>query len=61
MPEQVRRVRADGRFSGFILYETSDFIRFDAQGGASNIWPALETLKVAQALSFGESNSHPGQ
>jgi hypothetical protein len=45
VPEQVRRVRADGRFSGFILYETSDFIRFDAQGGASNIWPALETLK----------------
>ena len=44
VPEQVKRVRADGRFSGFILYETYDFIRFGAQGRCSNIWPVLETL-----------------
>jgi hypothetical protein len=50
VPEQVKRVRADGRFSGFILYETANFLRFDAQGGCSNIWPVLETLGPLLAL-----------
>lgn len=44
VPGQVQRVREDGRFSGFILYETSNFMRFDLEGGCSNVWPALETL-----------------
>jgi hypothetical protein len=42
---QVRQVRADGRFNGFILYETSDFLRFDTEGGCSNTWPALKMLQ----------------
>ena len=43
--EQLKRVRADGRFSGFILYETSTFLHFDAQGGCTNTWLVLETLR----------------
>ena len=43
--EQLKRVRADGRFSGFILYETATFLHFDAQGGCTNTWPVLETLR----------------
>ena len=43
--EQVQRVREDGRFSGFILYETSNFMRFDKEGRCSNAWPSLEALK----------------
>ena len=43
--EQLKRVRADGRFSGFILYETSTFLHFDAEGGCTNTWPVLETLR----------------
>jgi hypothetical protein len=35
LPEEVKRVRADGRFSGFILYETYDFIRFGREGECS--------------------------
>jgi hypothetical protein len=42
---QVRQVRADGRFNGFILYETSDFLRFDTGGGCSNTWPGLKALR----------------
>jgi len=43
---QLNLVRKDGRFSGFILYETSTFLRFSVQGGCSNIWPVLETLRL---------------
>ena len=50
VPEQMKEVRADGRFSGFILYETSTFLRFDAQGGCSNTWPVLETLRPLLGL-----------
>jgi hypothetical protein len=32
-PEEFRQVCQDGRFSGFILYETASFLRFDDQGG----------------------------
>ena len=44
--EDLRRVRADGRFSGFIFYETYDFIRFNAEGGAT---VSLEQVKEAAA------------
>jgi hypothetical protein len=44
VPGQIKDVRADGRFSGFILYETSTFLHFDAQGHCLNDWPILETL-----------------
>jgi len=32
-PEEFERVRQDGRFSGFILYETAGFLHFAADGG----------------------------
>lgn len=32
-PAEFNRVRQDGRFNGFILYETATFLRFDDQGG----------------------------
>ena len=32
---EVRRVADDGRFSGFIFYETASFLKFDASGGCS--------------------------
>jgi len=31
-PEEFRQVRQDGRFSGFILYETASFLRFNEKG-----------------------------
>jgi hypothetical protein len=33
--EEFRRVRADSRFSGYILYETASFLAYDAQGNCS--------------------------
>ena len=32
-PAEFERVRQDGRFSGFILYETAAFLHFEADGG----------------------------
>ena len=32
-PAEFKRVQRDGRFNGFILYETATFLRFDNQGG----------------------------
>jgi hypothetical protein len=32
-PAEFERVRQDGRFSGFILYETARFLQFEADGG----------------------------
>ncbi len=32
-PAEFRRVQQDGRFNGFILYETASFLHFDDQGG----------------------------
>jgi hypothetical protein len=34
-PAEFDRVRNDGRFSGFILYETANFLKFDEQGECS--------------------------
>jgi len=35
LPAEIHRVAQDGRFSGFILYETGAFLKFDASGGCS--------------------------
>jgi hypothetical protein len=50
LAQEALRIRQDGRFSGFILYETSAYIQLDAQGGASvssepvrQVRPALES------------------
>ena len=48
LADDLRRVRVDGRFSGFIFYETYDFIRFDAKGGAT---VSLEQVKEAAAAA----------
>lgn len=37
LPEEVQRVRADGRFSGFIFYETYDYIHFGATPGDARV------------------------
>lgn len=33
--DEFDRARRDGRFSGFIMYETASYLRFDAEGGCS--------------------------
>jgi len=33
--DELDRARRDGRFSGFILYETASYLKFDAEGGCS--------------------------
>lgn len=33
--EEYERVREDGRFAGFILYETASYLKYDAQGGCA--------------------------
>jgi len=33
--EEFARVRADGRFSGYILYETASYLAYDAAGNCS--------------------------
>jgi hypothetical protein len=32
---ELQRVKRDGRFAGFILYETASFLKFDASGGCT--------------------------
>jgi hypothetical protein len=32
LPDEIQRVAQDGRFSGFIFYETCTFLKFDASG-----------------------------
>jgi len=53
LPQEIARVRADARFSGFILYETANFIEFNAAGGCSLRLPvveeAVEQLRVDTA------------
>ena len=36
-PAQFERIRDDGRFSGFILYETANFLKFEEDGGPCRI------------------------
>ena len=42
LPQEVARIYADQRFSGFILYETQNFIRFDDAGGCSLKMPIVQ-------------------
>ncbi|MBT7702563.1 MAG: hypothetical protein HN700_19915 [Verrucomicrobia bacterium] len=42
LPQEIARVYADQRFSGFILYETANFIQFDDAGGCSLTLPAVQ-------------------
>jgi len=42
LPQEVERIYKDQRFSGFILYETSNFIQFDAAGDCTMIMPIVQ-------------------
>ncbi len=39
---ELKFIRYDGRFSGFILYETYDFVRFHEQGRVTCSMPIVE-------------------
>jgi uncharacterized lipoprotein YddW (UPF0748 family) len=47
--KEVQRVKADGRFSGFIFYETYDFITFPRTPGACSVSyaPVLKAAAIA--------------
>jgi hypothetical protein len=45
LTQEFKRVRKDGRFSGFILYETYNFLKFKAGGGCEISRPEVKTLK----------------
>jgi hypothetical protein len=42
LPAEIQRVIQDGRFSGFIFYETGAFVKLDASGGCSITFPAVQ-------------------
>ncbi|MFA6110390.1 MAG: hypothetical protein WDA75_16610 [Candidatus Latescibacterota bacterium] len=44
LAEEYRRVRRDGRFAGFILYETCAFLKILPNGGCENIVPVIPGL-----------------
>lgn len=35
LPAEIQRVKQDGRFAGFIFYETASYLKFDALGGCT--------------------------
>ena len=45
LADEFRRVRNDGRFAGFILYETNSFMRTQRGGGCDISIPVVNTLK----------------
>jgi hypothetical protein len=45
LADEVWRVREDGRFAGFILYETNSFMAFDTSGGCTITIPEIDALK----------------
>jgi hypothetical protein len=49
-PAEFKRVRQDGRFSGFILYETATFLRFDDKGEC-----VLKNDVVAEVCNIGKN------
>lgn len=49
LPEEVARVQKDGRFRGFIFYETYDFIRF-APNGVCNLEGNHEVVEAIRTL-----------
>lgn len=49
LPQEIDRIRKDGRFSGFILYENYNFIRFGANG-SYEVNGLLKKPEVLQAI-----------
>jgi hypothetical protein len=48
LAEEFLRVRRDGRFAGFILYETCSFLKILPDGGCENSVPVIPTLQGLQ-------------
>lgn len=43
LPAELRRVRDDGRFDGFVFYETGDYLKFGAESGECTFsYPPVE-------------------
>ncbi len=43
LPAELKRVREDGRFDGFVFYETGDYLKFGARSGDCTIsYPPVE-------------------
>lgn len=51
LSEEAQIVRKDGRFSGFILYETYDFLKFKPGGGCEISKPEILSLKELLNIS----------
>jgi hypothetical protein len=45
LADEFRRIRDDGRFQGFILYETNSFLRTQCGGGCEIAMPAVRSLR----------------
>jgi hypothetical protein len=45
LADEFQRVRRDGRFAGFILYETCNFLQIQPAGGCANTVPVIPTLQ----------------
>jgi len=45
LADEFRRIRDDGRFQGFILYETNSFVRAQCGGGCEIAMPAVQSLR----------------
>ncbi len=50
--DEFSRARADGRFSGFILYETASYLRYDAEGNCSVSHDVAK--EIARRMAGGE-------
>ena len=48
LAEEFQRIRNDGRFAGFILYETANFLRIMANGGCEHTVPLIPKLQEMQ-------------
>ncbi|MBS0664304.1 MAG: hypothetical protein JSR48_13645 [Verrucomicrobia bacterium] len=48
LPDELRRVRADARFAGFVFYETGDYLKFGPRSGECTIsYPPVEAAAHA--------------
>ena len=57
LAEEFRRVRQDGRFAGFILYETNRFLKIDPGGECEVSVPAVTALQALKLMLTETLNS----
>jgi len=48
LADEFRRIHDDGRFQGFILYETCNFMRAQCGGGCEITMPVVESLRQSE-------------